>query len=69
MITTSNRGLWLACCLLLSTNVGLIGGILSHISGGKLAEAIISGATSFAATVTLTLLVLSFYQHADSRSS
>jgi hypothetical protein len=64
MITSSNRGLWLTCCLLLGSLVGVIGGSLDYASGHHIAEAIMTGAAAFAATITLTILVLTFYQQA-----
>ncbi len=47
-------GRWLTCCVLLGSLVGFIGGILDYVSGHRLAEAIMSGAAAFAATMTRT---------------
>ncbi|MFI5843903.1 hypothetical protein ACIA8K_29815 [Catenuloplanes sp. NPDC051500] len=65
MITSLNRGLWLACCVLLGGLVSVIGGLLDYASGREITQSIITGAAAFAATLTLAILVLSFYRQTD----
>ncbi|GAA1877543.1 hypothetical protein [Asanoa iriomotensis] len=54
----SDRGLWVACCLLLSAVVSIIGGLLSYADGANLAGALATGGAAFLATGTLGLAVL-----------
>jgi hypothetical protein len=60
MTTYSARGLWLACAVLLSTIVGIGGGVLSFIGGDNPAKAVVAGAATFAGTMALVILVLTF---------
>ncbi|MFI7027059.1 hypothetical protein [Micromonospora sp. HUAS LYJ1] len=60
MDTPSVRGLWIAYVLLLSMIIGLVGGALAYLGGDNPAKAIIAGGASFAATVGLAILTLTF---------
>jgi len=60
MTNTFIRGLWIAGAFLFSLIMGIGGGVLDWIGGDHPAKAIIAGAASFAATMTLTVLVLTF---------
>jgi len=54
------RLLWLTITVLSSIITGLAGGILSRAAGDGLAEAIITGAVTFAGTEALLLAILGF---------
>jgi hypothetical protein len=54
------RALWLACALLLSTIIGICGGVLAWLGGDNPAKAVITGGAAFAAVTTLAILVLSY---------
>jgi uncharacterized membrane protein YoaK (UPF0700 family) len=60
MTTYAARGLWLAWGLLLSLIIGILGTTLAYLSGAHPATAMMTGAATFAATLTLTLLVLGY---------
>lgn len=60
MTTTFIRGLWIAGAALFSLIAGIGGGILDWLGGDHPAKAIIAGAASFAATMTLAVLILTF---------
>jgi hypothetical protein len=52
--------LWLAVTFLSSALTGVVGGILAHLAGDGLAEALITGAVAFAGAAGLFLAVLGF---------
>lgn len=63
------RGLWLAWGLLLSLITGISGGVLVHLSGAHPASAVMTGAATFSATLTLILLTICFLASATSTTS
>ena len=65
MTTSSNRGLWLACFLLLGGLVAVVSAILDYASSRNVVEAIFVGGGAFAGTITLAILVIRFYQQAS----
>jgi hypothetical protein len=60
MDTPMVRGLWLAYAVLLSVVIGVAGGVLAYLGGDGPAKAIIAGGATFATTVGLAVLVLTF---------
>ncbi|MCF0092535.1 hypothetical protein [Micromonospora sp. MH99] len=54
------RALWIAWSLLLSAVIGIVGGGLAWLNDEHPAKSIIAGATAFAATETLCLMILGF---------
>lgn len=60
------RGLWLAWGLLLSLIVGISGGALVHLTGAHPASAVMAGAATFSAMLTLILLAICFLASATS---
>jgi hypothetical protein len=59
------RGLWTASALLLSMIIGIIGGVLAWLGGDNAPNAVMSGAATFAATMTLAVLILTFLGAGD----
>lgn len=66
-MTTSTRGLWIALTIVLGIVTGICGGVLASLGGDNAARAVITGAATFAGTVTLATLVLSFVASSSER--
>jgi hypothetical protein len=60
MTTFAVRGLWLAWGLLLSLITGNLGGTLAYLDAAHPTNAIMTGAATFAATLTLILVVIGY---------
>ena len=60
MTTTFLRILWVCGTLLFGVITGISGGALAWLGGDNPAKAIMTGAATFAATLTLVLLILNF---------
>ncbi|GGL15286.1 hypothetical protein [Mangrovihabitans endophyticus] len=58
MTSNSVRALWLACALLMSSMVGVGGGVLSFVGGDNPAKAVIAGAAAFGGAMALLTAVL-----------
>jgi hypothetical protein len=54
------RQMWLAFTVLASAFVGVGGGVLSSLGGEHPARAVLAGGGTFAATLTIGILVLTF---------
>ncbi len=63
MVDRSTRALWLAVCLVFSCVTGISGGALRFLADRDLATALVTGASTFAGTATLGVVLLSFLLH------
>lgn len=60
MTTSFIRGLWTASALLFSIITGISGGVLAWLGGDNPPDAVMAGASTFAATMILAVLILEF---------